>query len=164
MGLLCSLALSLQLLFLYSLFSLTVTGNKSSNSTLSPIELLGLGACNLVEISIFLRDLGQLRFLYMPNNSVKSLPSWMWTNRNLEGLQLSTNSLTGQISPRICSLKFLMHLDLSFNNLSGTIPSCLGSFSQALQYLSLQGNELRGLVPQIYLKGSSLELIDLSYN
>ncbi|KAL4338113.1 hypothetical protein AHAS_Ahas12G0177700 [Arachis hypogaea] len=44
------------------------------------------------------------------------------------------------------------------------IPSCLGSFSQSLQYLSLAGNKLTGNIPQTYVKGNALHLIDFSSN
>ncbi|XP_057435953.1 receptor-like protein Cf-9 [Lotus japonicus] len=141
-----------------------IAGNKSFNATLSPIEYLGLAACNLVEFPIFFGALGQLTYLYMPRNSVNSIPSWMWRKISLEGLIISDNSLTGKISPLICNLKYLVNLDLSFNKLSGTIPSCLGSFSQSLQSLELQENHLSGLIPQTYMTGSALKMIDLSYN
>ncbi|XLT57087.1 hypothetical protein S245_049663 [Arachis hypogaea] len=44
------------------------------------------------------------------------------------------------------------------------IPSCLGSFSQSLQYLSLAGNKLTGNIPQTYVKRNALHWIDFSSN
>ena len=44
------------------------------------------------------------------------------------------------------------------------IPSCLGSFSQSLQSLKLKGNKLSGHIPQTYMIGSALKMIDFSDN
>jgi len=141
-----------------------ISGKNSSNASLSHIQFLGLGLCNLKEIPTFLQDLSELSYLFMPANNINSFPSWMWGKTNLRRLCVSYNSLTGSISPLICNLKSLMHLDLSFNNLSGMVPSCLGSSIQSLQTLELQGNKLSGLIPQRYMVASSLRVINLSNN
>ncbi|XWS09702.1 hypothetical protein CRYUN_Cryun39dG0011900 [Craigia yunnanensis] len=44
---------------------------------------------------------------------------------------ISNNSLSGQISSLICNLSSLELLDLSHNNLNGTIPQCFGNLSKA---------------------------------
>ncbi|KAJ1443710.1 Leucine-rich repeat [Sesbania bispinosa] len=141
-----------------------VSGKNSSNATLSRIQVLRLASCNLVEFPDFFQDLGELKHLDLSDNSVNSLPSWIWRKTSLQFLNMSHNSLRGKISPSICNLAFLEHLDLSYNNLSDMVPSCLGSFSQSLQILQLQGNRLSGFIPQTYLKTSALKMIDLSNN
>ncbi|KAJ1443711.1 Leucine-rich repeat [Sesbania bispinosa] len=141
-----------------------VSGKNSSNATLSRIQVLGLSSCNLVEFPEFFQDLGEVTHLDLSDNSVNSFPSWIWRKTSLRRLSISHNSLRGKISPSICNLEFLEHLDLSYNSLSGTIPSCLGSFSQSLQILMLQGNKLSGLIPQTYMITSSLKMIDLRNN
>ena len=147
----------------FNKLSLLVNGKNPSNASLSRIQGLGLASCNLKEFPHFLQDMPELSYLYMPNNNVNSFPSWMWGKTSLRGLIVSHNSLIGKISPLICNLKSLMHLDLSFNNLSGMIPSCLGSSIQSLQTLRLKGNKLIGPIPQTYMI-ADLRMIDLSNN
>ncbi|KAK7401552.1 hypothetical protein VNO78_13121 [Psophocarpus tetragonolobus] len=144
-------------------FSL-ISGKNPSNASLSHIQVLGLGSCNLNEFPNFLQDLAELSYLYMSNNNVNSFPSWMWGKTSLQRLYVSSNSLTGNISPLICNLTSLMHLDLSFNNLTGQVPLCLGSSVQSLQTLVLKGNQLIGSIPQTYMTASALRMIDLSNN
>ncbi|MED6181687.1 hypothetical protein PIB30_021615 [Stylosanthes scabra] len=140
-------------------------GKGFSNGSLPPLEVLVLDSCNLVEFPPFLQDLDRLTFLVLSNNSFKSvIPNWIWRKKSLRSLFISESSLTGEISPLICNLKSLVLLDLAYNNLSGTIPSCLGSSSQSLQIIKLQGNKLFGHLPQTYVIGSALKMIDVTDN
>ncbi|XP_059630996.1 receptor like protein 22-like [Cornus florida] len=77
---------------------------------------------------------------------------------------VSNNKLTGDIPPSICNLSSLDSLDLSYNNLSGVIPQCLGSFSNSLSVLNLRSNNLRGQIPQTFNNESGLRMIALSLN
>nr|XP_028960664.1 receptor like protein 22-like [Malus domestica] len=77
---------------------------------------------------------------------------------------VSNNNLNGTISPLICSLTSLQHLDLSNNNMSGMLPPCLGNFSVDLRVLFLGNNFFSGFLPEIYTSTSSLSLIDVSHN
>ncbi|KAF7849729.1 hypothetical protein BT93_L0343 [Corymbia citriodora subsp. variegata] len=63
--------------------------------------------------------------------------------------------------PYISSNKILEHLDLSFNNLNGSIPDSIFTLD-SLSYLFLGSNKLSGALPS--KKGTSLVYIDLSYN
>ncbi|MED6131550.1 hypothetical protein PIB30_010870 [Stylosanthes scabra] len=141
-----------------------LTEKDSTNVTLPPLQDLSLASCNLVEFPPFIRELDQLESLNVENNDLKTIPSWMWRKKNLLVLFASGNSLTGRISPLMCNLKSLVVLEFAYNNLSGVIPSCLGSFSQSLQALMLQGNKLVGHIPQAYAPGSNLMMIDFSNN
>nr|XP_048329058.1 receptor like protein 27-like [Ziziphus jujuba var. spinosa]XP_048329059.1 receptor like protein 27-like [Ziziphus jujuba var. spinosa] len=77
---------------------------------------------------------------------------------------ISENSLVGRIDPLFCKLRDLRYLDLSSNNLSGTIPQCLGNFSSSLLVLNLRGNNLNGNMPSTCGDGNQLQTLDLSYN
>ncbi|XP_045797937.1 receptor-like protein 6 [Trifolium pratense] len=151
------LSLSFNKLLLYS-------GKSSSRITDSRIQVLSLDSCNLVEIPPFIRDLSDVEFLSLSENNIQSLPNWLWKKESLQDLAVSNNSLTGAISPSICNLKYLLGLDLSLNNFSGNVPSCLGNFSQSLEILKINGNKLSGLIPQTYMIGNALQQIDLSNN
>ncbi|CAJ2668936.1 unnamed protein product [Trifolium pratense] len=153
-----------KLVFLDLSFNKLSFGKRSSKMIDSRIQVLGLKSCNLVEIPAFIKDLGDLGYLLLSNNNITYLPNWLRRKASLQILIVSHNSLIGEISPSICNLKSLVHLDLSFNNLSGNIPSCLGNFSQSLDTLMLKGNKLSGLIPQTYMIGNSLLQIDLSNN
>ncbi|XP_021801401.1 probable LRR receptor-like serine/threonine-protein kinase At4g36180, partial [Prunus avium] len=42
----------------------------------------------------------------------------------------NNNKFTGEIPPLLCNMNSLLYLDLSTNNLWGTLPQCLGNFSE----------------------------------
>ncbi|CAH1441771.1 unnamed protein product [Lactuca virosa] len=77
---------------------------------------------------------------------------------------VSHNNLTGEIPPSICELKSLQVLDLSFNNMSGTLPSCLGILCNSLMALKLRRNNFHGNMMNAFLTGGPLTKLDLSEN
>ncbi|KAK9226204.1 hypothetical protein WN943_011251 [Citrus x changshan-huyou] len=77
---------------------------------------------------------------------------------------VSNNQLTGEIPIQICSLNGLHALDLSYNNLSGMLPECLGNFSVELSALKLQANNFYGIIPKTFMNGTNLMMIDFSDN
>ncbi|OEL27049.1 Receptor-like protein 12 [Dichanthelium oligosanthes] len=64
----------------------------------------------------------------------------------LVNLNLSSNHLRGTIPYKIGAMKYLESFDLSKNNLSGEIPSSLSSLT-FLCYLNLSYNDLSGRIP-----------------
>ncbi|XP_048324686.2 receptor-like protein 6 [Ziziphus jujuba] len=77
---------------------------------------------------------------------------------------ISENNLTGRIHPLFCELSNLKILDMSNNQLDGTIPQCLGNFSNSLEILDLKGNNFHGNIPHMSTNASNLKTLDLSYN
>ncbi|XP_059654528.1 receptor-like protein 6 [Cornus florida] len=77
---------------------------------------------------------------------------------------VANNKLTGEIPLLICNASSLRVLDLSYNNLSGIIPRCLGSFADSLELLNLRNNKLHGPIPQTYNNGTGLRMINLIQN
>nr|KJB61579.1 hypothetical protein B456_009G367800 [Gossypium raimondii] len=82
---------------------------------------------------------------------------------------ISNNELDGEIPSKICNLSFLSVLDLSNIKLGGTIPDCLGTFSDQLSVVKLRtvnlnGNQLEGLILQSLSNCHSLEVLDLGNN
>src|SRR5687768_6666720 len=61
-------------------------------------------------------------------------------------IDLSQNNLSGSIPSSLGSLAKLRLLDLEYNDLTGSIPASLGNLAD-LQYLSLIINHLSGPVP-----------------
>ncbi|CAI7789774.1 unnamed protein product, partial [Closterium sp. NIES-53] len=78
-------------------------------------------------------------------------------------LGLSYNSLTGPIPSSIGKLSQLCYLALKWNSLTGPIPYALQSLTN-LQYLDLVSNQLSGTIPDWFTSFPILILLDLSYN
>jgi Leucine-rich repeat (LRR) protein len=83
--------------------------------------------------------------------------------RLLVNLDLSCNSLTGEIPEEISFLIMLTNLNLSSNLLVGKIPNQIGDLKQ-LESLDLSYNELTGEIPSGLSDLTSLSYLNLSYN
>ncbi len=68
------------------------------------------------------------------------------TGKRVAGISLGSNNLTGSLPSSLGSLGFLTSLELSSNQLSGNIPSSIGGLT-GLTYLALSGNQLSGSIP-----------------
>ncbi|KAL1533794.1 non-specific serine/threonine protein kinase [Salvia divinorum] len=80
-----------------------------------------------------------LSLLHLGRNSFHGeIPDSLKALRGLVSLDLSQNNLSGMI-PRFLSEFHLMHLNISFNNLQGDVPT-LGVFQNESE-ISLQGNQ-----------------------
>ncbi|XP_016167875.1 receptor-like protein 12 [Arachis ipaensis] len=78
-------------------------------------------------------------------------------------VDLSSNNLTGTMSPQLFSLSQLHFLNLSHNRLTGTIPKEVGNMRQ-LESLDLSKNELTGGIPESLSSLSFLNNLNLSFN
>ncbi|KAI4370998.1 hypothetical protein MLD38_019279 [Melastoma candidum] len=78
----------------------------------------------------------------------------------LTKLVLRSCNLHGEIPPYIWTMTTLEMLDLSYNELSGQIPSALNL--KGIRFIFLTGNQLSGSIPDTLLKSGTA--IDLSYN
>ncbi|XVF03653.1 hypothetical protein REPUB_Repub05bG0011700 [Reevesia pubescens] len=124
-----------------------------------------------------------LRSIDLSNNFLTDIEHYPW--KNVETLNLgsnllggsvlvpppstrvfivSKNRLKGKLPSSICSLKSLETLDLSENNLSGTLTDCLGAFSTTLKILDLRRNKFHGNIPDSFVEGNMLQTIDFSSN
>ncbi|XP_028769686.1 receptor-like protein 32 [Neltuma alba] len=79
-------------------------------------------------------------------------------------LSLSHNSFHGSISEFFCNFSSLQVLDLSLNNFSGAIPSCLMEMSETLAILTLRKNNLTGKIPDKFPARCTLRTLDLHEN
>jgi hypothetical protein len=78
-------------------------------------------------------------------------------------LDLSCNSLTGEIPEEISTLAALKSLNLSWNNFNGKIPEKIGALMQ-VESLDLSHNGLSGEIPSSLSALTSLSRLNLSYN
>ncbi|XBH96771.1 hypothetical protein VPH35_087092 [Triticum aestivum] len=82
---------------------------------------------------------------------------------SLTEFSLSNNSFTGHIPASLANLSHLQILDLTSNQLVGSIPPGLESI-QNMQYFSLYDNLLSGMLPLSLYNWSSLEVLDVALN
>ncbi|XP_024316704.1 receptor-like protein EIX2 [Brachypodium distachyon] len=83
----------------------------------------------------------------------------------LEVLLLFSNSISGTIPCSLLQLPRLIFLDLSKNQLSGTLPNCpQGNKTSKITMLNLNSNSLSGAFPLFLQKCTKLQFLDLGYN
>ncbi|XP_054823389.1 probable LRR receptor-like serine/threonine-protein kinase At3g47570 isoform X2 [Prosopis cineraria] len=78
-------------------------------------------------------------------------------------LNLSHNSLSGNISSDVGKLTNIGNLDFSCNNLSGNIPETIGDCA-SLEYILLQGNFFQETIPSSLASLKGLRYLDFSRN
>ncbi|XP_030959801.1 receptor-like protein EIX2 [Quercus lobata] len=78
-------------------------------------------------------------------------------------IDLSSNNLSGSIPAEISNLSKLRFLNLSRNHLMGKIPEKIGSMKE-LESVDLSRNHLSGKIPPSMSNLTFLSLLDLSYN
>jgi hypothetical protein len=81
----------------------------------------------------------------------------------MTGIDLSGNSIDGEIPTDLTNLQGLRFLNLSGNHLSGTIPTNIGDL-KLLESLDLSWNELSGHIPSGVSKLISLSSLNFSNN
>ncbi|EOA39580.1 hypothetical protein CARUB_v10008198mg [Capsella rubella] len=92
-------------------------------------------------------------------------PLFIPSSKHLQYFLGSKNNFTGEIPRSICGVSSLKVLDLSNNNLYGSIPWCLKTLMAiSLWDLNLRNNRLSGIIPEIFQNAKSLTSLDVSHN
>ncbi|TYI85307.1 hypothetical protein E1A91_D05G431700v1 [Gossypium mustelinum] len=164
--------------------SLSLTSNTTSR--LKRLEMLDL-SCNKLQGKIpqWMQEVGNvsLTFLNVSHNSLTEVEHFPWNNIAVLDLSsnlirgnlpipaskinvflISNNSFNGEVSSLICNASDLEILDLSHNNLSGTIPQCFGNLSNSLEFLNLKKNKFYGTIPPTFAEGCQLSNFNLNGN
>ncbi|XP_074376075.1 uncharacterized protein LOC141717773 [Apium graveolens] len=85
------------------------------------------------------------------------------TLRFVVSIDLSCNNISGEIPEELMDLRSLTHLNLAGNHLAGRIPDRIGKLEN-LELLDLSRNELYGLIPQSISDLNFLSQLNLSFN
>lgn len=135
----------------------------STLSKLSYIDLSGNHLSGFIPPKIF--NLPNLQNLRLQNNNLTGvIPKNVQDGQFLLELQLGGNNLNGTIPPEIGSAaKLQIQLNLSCNSLEGEIPSSLSRLSM-LEILDISNNKLTGEIPGSLTLMISLTLFNVSNN
>lgn len=114
-----------------------------------------------------LAGLTHLMVLELSENSLSGeIEPWLFLLRSLQQIDLAKNSITSAAvaSPPAKSISELVAVDLSYNKIEGPLPAEFANYP-ALRSLTLSYNKLRGPIPWQYSKkGSSLRRLYLDGN
>ncbi|XP_040369803.1 MDIS1-interacting receptor like kinase 1-like isoform X2 [Rosa chinensis] len=115
----------------------------------APLQYLYLRNCRFRgNIPSDIGNLSSLILLSLGDNQLsRPIPSSMGRLHNLQGWDMSDNTLQGHIPDELCQLENLFHLKLGGNQLSGSVPSCLGNLTASLRKLFLKSNLLNSTIP-----------------
>ncbi|KAF7086511.1 hypothetical protein CFC21_089797 [Triticum aestivum] len=114
---------------------------------LTRLTYLWLSGMNMTgEIPESISSLTELSLLAVTNNMLQgTIPTWVWQHKKLQYLYMFNNGLTGEISSSVTAVN-LVELDVSSNNLTGSIPDDFGKLIN-LTLLFLYTNQLHGSIP-----------------
>ncbi|CAL4887965.1 unnamed protein product [Urochloa decumbens] len=149
----------------------------AANTSLSGVVPNSIGKMgNLVQLGLYntrlsgpipsvIGNLSKLTKLFAYNTNLEgAIPASLGKLKNLEAIDLSRNLLNNSIPRDILKLPLLSDfLELSYNSLSGPLPSEVGSL-QNLNQLFLSGNQLSGEIPDSIGKCTVLENLWLDDN
>ncbi|KAK8991630.1 hypothetical protein V6N11_062634 [Hibiscus sabdariffa] len=132
---------------------------------LSNLEVLEMAYNEFVPMKIP-REFGQLtKLLYLwmtRTNLIGKIPESFDNLSDLKHLDLAVNNLEGPIFSRLFSLKNLTIVYLFHNKLSGEIPKTVDALR--LIKVDLSMNDLTGSIPEDFGKLQNLESLNLAYN
>ncbi|XP_052884990.1 receptor-like protein EIX1 isoform X2 [Gossypium arboreum] len=152
---------------LYSLWSLNLSKNKFTGSVSAICNIMEKWSLYLLDLSynVFSREVPgciaefvRLKVLNLADNSLSGpvpsslgslaslemlslrgeIPKWIGQSlSSLVFLSLRRNQFKRKMPHQLCGLKYVQILDLSLNNISGSLPSCFNNFTSMAQKLSL---------------------------
>nr|XP_023879277.1 receptor-like protein EIX2 isoform X1 [Quercus suber]XP_023879278.1 receptor-like protein EIX2 isoform X1 [Quercus suber]XP_023879279.1 receptor-like protein EIX2 isoform X1 [Quercus suber]XP_023879280.1 receptor-like protein EIX2 isoform X1 [Quercus suber]XP_023879281.1 receptor-like protein EIX2 isoform X1 [Quercus suber]XP_023879282.1 receptor-like protein EIX2 isoform X1 [Quercus suber]XP_023879283.1 receptor-like protein EIX2 isoform X1 [Quercus suber]XP_023879284.1 receptor-like pro len=159
-----------QICQLSSLRILDLANNSLSGSIpncLKNISAMALPDSYDISYSYFVPSVGfDMYAFYVQNVQLGPKGNEMEYKENLKLVRLidlSSNNLSGSIPAEISNLSELRFLNLSRNHLMGKIPEKIGSMKE-LESVDLSRNHLSGEIPPSMSNLTFLSLLDLSYN
>jgi hypothetical protein len=102
--------------------------------------------------------------LVLKNNSLTKIPENLANSLSMvEEVDLSYNKLSGWVPSSLFSLPTIQYLDLSHNKLSGQLPNTL-QCGNSISFLDISNNMLSGTLPSCMVSNSSNRVVDFSWN
>ncbi|KAJ0014119.1 hypothetical protein Pint_20221 [Pistacia integerrima] len=104
----------------------------------------------------FLRNCTRLTVMDLQKNALSGkIPDWIGESLpNLVILSLQSNKFHGNIPFQLCRLVNIQILDLSFNNITGTIPNCVKNFTALSQERSSTASITYQYIPIVTTESS----------
>ena len=137
------------------------------SKSFAPLETLDLHHNQFVHIPKSFGDIFTLRELYLSSNNFNGQLVELMNNLSgcakdsLEALDLSKNHIIGSL-PNFSIFPCLKNLNLSENELNGTLPKSIGNLYN-LELLSISSNNLQGVISDSFFSNfSKLWSLDLS--
>ncbi|GKU90860.1 hypothetical protein SLEP1_g4804 [Rubroshorea leprosula] len=128
------------------------------------LSVLNLAACNLKTIPSFISSQRHLESLDLSYNSlIGKIPSWMLDNVTKK-LQLRGNGFIGPFPKSFQNSSQLNELDISDNLLSGSFPEDIGVNFPELHSLNASWNNFSGRLPPSFGRMRQLLFLELSGN
>ncbi|GKU90864.1 hypothetical protein SLEP1_g4809 [Rubroshorea leprosula] len=128
------------------------------------LSVLNLAACNLKTIPSFISSQRHLESLDLSCNSlIGKIPSWMLDNVSKK-LQLRRNGFIGPFPKSFQNSSQLTELDISDNLSSGSFPEHIGVNFPELHNLNASLNNFSGKLPPSFVRMKQLMFLELSGN
>lgn len=112
----------------------------------------------------------QLKIARLGSCKIPEFPRWLQHQTKLKMLMLSNASISGLLPSWLRKMPIIPHIDLSHNNLSGSLTNLPFGYSfngfrdEYRGSLLLQNNHFNGSIPRSLCKRAALEVLDLSRN
>jgi Leucine-rich repeat (LRR) protein len=106
-----------------------------------------------------------LYFLWLDNNTLaESIPTDLGSISSLQELYIANNRLRGSIPAELGNAQTLSRIDLQGNYLTGDIGLVIDLLPRSLELFVVGGNQLQGTIPTSVGSFSSLKAIDVGRN
>ena len=131
------------------------------------LELVDLESNRLQSVSEAFGSLKKLRYLYLSQNNISTLPMEVFDTElcdTLRAMRIAHNNLQVYPSTVLRRCNRLSHLDLGYNMIKSISDSEVRASCDHLDTLILRGNQIRTLEARLFKDCAKLREVSLSFN